>query len=416
MVKGECVVVDSVAFGGQTLISALRQATATFSAAVDKLATDPAFLSALKQAPIAGDQLITAGGAPSTLALDDKTTIPGNSVPPATNSAPSTSVPPVASGDPGTSVPPEPPAGGKVFVVGNKRRFGGKFVKVGLKAMLDAADGKRGKGRTHNTLSNEDAGKLRAILASDDPEVQKLLNSRVPNGKSLVIDENGKLVNTVDTKAQVMAEKTLQMQKHGMFWERSAGGQLQVGDKKYDVAGTELHSPIKIALDGQDARLDSQHGFRIDLDGFGKGKGAVGTSGGLNSNEAWLVRDKDADGISRGGVVDGRDVYGDHEGRFGNGYEELARDFASEIKIDPVTGSRYLDLSDPDSRAAKELKLLDANGRTVPASQLVGRLDVDFANVHESDTSGSNQIRQRAEVTFRDGHKATSADQWYKTA
>lgn len=309
-----------------------------------------------------------------------------------------------------------PPNGEKVFVVGNKRRFGGKFVKVGLQAMLDAADGKRAKGKTHNTLTKEDADKLRALLNSNDPAVQKLLNSRVPSGKSLVIDENGKLLETVDTARQVMKENTLQMQKHGMFWERSAGGRLQVGDKQYEVAGTELHSPIKIALDGRDARLDSKHGFRIDLDGFGQGQEAVRTSGGLNSNEGWLVRDKDGDGITRNGVVDGRDVYGDHEGRFANGYHELARDYAAELKIDPTTGRRFLDLSDPRSRAAQELKLLDPSGRTVLAAGLLRRIDVDFVDVRESDATGHNQILQRAQVTYRDGRTASSADQWYKTA
>lgn len=314
---------------------------------------------------------------------------------------------------------PEP--GPKVFIVGNRKKFGGRTVRKGLEALLKAHDkekqGKKHKGKTYGVISDAEAEQLRKLLKSNDPEVKKVLDSKVPNKKSLLIDaETGKILDTVDTKAKVMAEKSLQMEKHKTSgWDRSAGGNLTVGEKTYQVAGTELHSPIKIALDGQDARLNSTNGFRIDLDGFDQGNDAVTTSGGLNSNEAWLVRDKDGDGIMRGGVVDGRDVYGDHEGKFSHGYDELARDYSDELKVDPQTGRRYLDLTDPNSRAARELKLLDASGNLTEAGKVLSRIDVDHVDVRESDASGQNQIRQRAEVTYRDGHTATSADQWYAT-
>ncbi|MBM3267595.1 MAG: hypothetical protein FJZ01_08100 [Candidatus Sericytochromatia bacterium] len=314
-----------------------------------------------------------------------------------------------------TTPPPPPTQPPKVFIVGNRRKFGGKIVRKGLQAMLDAYDGKKAKGRTKSKLTPEDAEKLRALLSSKDPEVQAMLNTKVPRRKSFMIDETGKIIGTLDTVKQVMAEKSLDMADHNKGWDRSAGGQIDVGGSTYQVAGTELHSPIKIALDAKDAALNSTNGFRIDLDGFGRGKEAVTTSGGLNANEAWLVRDKDGDGITRGGVVDGRDVYGDHEGRFGNGYEELAKDYAADLKTDPATGKRYLDLSDPNSRAARELKLLDARGNLVPAGQVVKRIGVDFKDVSEADATGQNQIRQRAEVTYADGRKASSADQWYTT-
>jgi hypothetical protein len=376
------------------------------------------------------DSAPTTGGASSTLTLPPEASSPPNfgsvdlqrlgEVPLGTSTTgdpPVNSTPPAPepSPPPPPSVPPPPPKPPKVFIVGNLRKFGGKYVKVGLKAMLAAAEGKKTKGKTHNTLSKEDAETLRAILNSKDPAVQQLLDSKIPKKKSFVIDENGKLLDTIDTKTQVMANKTLQMEKHGMFWERSAGGELDLNGQKLQVAGTELHSPIKIALDGVNASLNSTNQFKIDLDGFSQGQEAVRTSGGLNQNEAWLVRDKDGDGIMRNGVVDGRDVYGDHFGKFGNGYEELAKDFASEVRTDPATGKRYIDLSDPDSRAAQQLKLLDVNGNLVPAGKVLTRIDVDFKDVMEADKTGQNQIRQRGEVTYKDGHTATSADQWYST-
>jgi hypothetical protein len=250
--------------------------------------------------------------------------------------------------------------------------------------------------------------------------VRATLGTQVPSGKSLVISQDGRILETLNTK-DVVANQSLNVGVHaqhmndavGRNYDRSAGGQLTGSNGVYDVIGTELHSPIKIALDGKDARLDSTHGFQLDADGFGRGQGAVTTSGGLNPNEAWLVRDKDGDGITRNGVVDGNDVYGDHDGQFKNGYQELARDYQGELRTDPATGRRYIDLTDPNSRAARELKLLDASGRQVPASSVLTRIDVDAAGVNESDAAGRNQIRERASVTYLDGHTASSADQWY---
>jgi hypothetical protein len=125
------------------------------------------------------------------------------------------------------------------------------------------------------------------------------------------------------------------------------------------------------------------------------------------------VRDHGGDGLTKNGVVDGNDVYGDHDGKFTDGYAQLARDFKGELKTDPATGHRYLDLTDPNSRAAKELKLLDPSGKSVPASSVLTRIDVDSIGANERDATGNNQIRQRASVTYQDGHTALSADQWY---
>jgi len=316
----------------------------------------------------------------------------------------------------------EPPAAAKkVFIVGDIVQFGRSdgTVRGGLKQLLEAATNpnkKQKKTFTNGTLSEEDQGKLRALLESNDPEVKKMLSKKVPKKKSLVIGEDGNLVATLNTKNEIITNTSLNVGDHkGGRIDRSAGGQLEIGGQTYDVAGTELHSPIKIALDGKDAKLDSKHGFSIDLNGFKEKGGVQKTSGGLNANEAWLVRDRAGDGIVKNGVVDGDDVYGDHNGVRKDGYDDLARDFASEIKTDAKTGKRYIDLTAPGSKAATELKLLDASGQLRPARDVLNRIEVDGAAANERDAKG-NVITARAGVTFKDGHVATSADQWFRTA
>ncbi|HEY8208895.1 MAG TPA: hypothetical protein VIG99_15500 [Myxococcaceae bacterium] len=331
---------------------------------------------------------------------------------------------PTSPSSPSTSPSSSPPnCGPGVFVIGDLKKFGGGTVRAGLEDMLRPTKGLKDRAgeRTHSAISPEQAAQVQALLNSKDPAVQATLNTQVPSGKSLVISQDGQILKTLDTAKDVVANQSLNVGVHaqhmkdavGRNYDRSAGGQLASEAGGYNVIGTELHSPIKIALDGKDAGLDSTHGFKLDADGFGRGQGAVTTSGGLNPNEAWLVRDRAGDGLTRNGVVDGNDVYGDHDGKFTDGYQELAKDFQNEVKTDPATGRRYIDLTDPNSRAAKELKLMDGSGKMVPASSVLTRIDVDAANVNESDASGQNQIRQRAQVTYLDGHTASSADQWY---
>ncbi len=309
----------------------------------------------------------------------------------------------------------------KVFVLGNLKKFGGGTIRKGLEELLRGQTQKDRKGeRTHSKLSPEDTAKVKALLESNDPEVKKVLNSKVPDKKSIVLSEDGKILDTLNT-TDVVANNSLgvgvhadHMRDKGRNFDRSAGGQINAGGTTHQVAGTELHSPIKISLDGKDAKLNSTNGFAIDLNGFDEKGGQTTTSGGLNSNEAWLVRDRAGDGIKKNGVVDGDDVYGDHNGTRKDGYDDLARDFASELKTDPKTGKRYLDLSDPNSRAGKELQLLDAQGNLRPAKDVLKRIDVDGTAVDERDGKG-NVITARSSVTYVDGRTATSADQWYST-
>lgn len=323
----------------------------------------------------------------------------------------------------GTMPTPAPAPSQRVFVIGDLKKFGGGTIRAGFKEMLRPTQGLRDRPgeRTHSALPPEDAAKVRALLDSQDPAIKQMLATKVPSGKSFIISENGQILDTVSTKDTVIPNQSLGVGVHaqhmrdavGRNFDRSAGGQITTAKGSYSVIGTELHSPIKIALDGKDAQLNSGNGFNIAMNGFG---GAVSkTSGGLNANEAWLVRDREGNGITRNGVVDGNDVYGDHEGRYKDGYQDLARDFADEVKMDPATGKRYIDLTDPNSRAARELKLLDANGQVRSAAAILKRIDIDGTDVLEADATRKNEIRERANVTYRDGHVAQSADQWFAT-
>lgn len=338
-----------------------------------------------------------------------------------TPSSSDSSSPPISSDSSGDSSDSSSESAKKVFVLGNLKKFGGGTVRKGLEELLRGQTQKDRKGeRTHSKLSPEDAAKVKALLDSKDPEVMRALASKVPDKKSIVLSEDGKILDTLNT-TDVVGNTSLGVGVHaqhmgdkGRNFDRSAGGSINAGGTTHQVAGTELHSPIKISLDGKDAKLNSTNGFAIDLNGFDEKGGQTTTSGGLNGNEAWLVRDRAGDGVKKNGVVDGDDVYGDHNGTRKDGYDDLARDFASELKTDPKTGKRYLDLSDPNSRAGKELQLLDAQGNLRPAKDVLKRIDVDGTAVDERDGKG-NVITARSSVTYLDGRTATSADQWYST-
>ena len=319
----------------------------------------------------------------------------------------------------------------KVFVLGNVRKFGGKTVRAGLEALLEGQDDKnkkKGSDRTHSKLSAEDTATLKSLLESKDPEVMKSLDTKVPNKKSIIISDRGQILDTVATK-DIIDNASLDMKAHsaGKGWDRSAGGTVKTtAGSEYDVAGTELHSPIKINLKGENAQIDGKNGFNIDLNGFadksGKNGGVQKTSGGLGANEAWLVRDKAGDGIkNKDGVVDGNDVYGDQNGQFKDGYAQLLKDYAndpSSVKTDPKTGKKYIDLTDPRGRAYNELQLLDGAGNLQPARNLLTRIDVDAQAGSAADLAGDgkgNLISARADVHYKNGRVATSADQWYAT-
>ncbi len=207
-------------------------------------------------------------------------------------------------------------------------------------------------------------------------------------------------------------------------------------------------SPIKIHLGGQNATLNSDHHFAVDLDGFQSDNVALATftttkpdiptnlnvtirtTGGLNLDEAWLVMDRTQDGFFQNGVLDGADLFGDHLGRYQTGYEDLAETFRHQLQTDaqgntylalkPLTPNerfvrqqlRRLNLIPPD--VSLDLMLLARDGKTIPASDVLSRIDVSYINTLEQDTLNLNQIRQRAKVYYRSGNVAFSADQWFK--
>lgn len=171
------------------------------------------------------------------------------------------------------------------------------------------------------------------------------------------------------------------------------------------------YDPLKITLDGTDATLNTTDHSKIQME---DGKVHV-MSGGLNDNEAWLVKDQDADGLRHNGVIDGRDVIGDHGGKYKDAYDQLAHEYAGELKTD-ASGRKYIDLADPNSKAAKELKLMDKAGNIIDASSKLTALYVTHAEVNKVSSDGLTSIKQEGLVEYKDGHTAKAADQWFSDA
>jgi hypothetical protein len=177
---------------------------------------------------------------------------------------------------------------------------------------------------------------------------------------------------------------------------------------KENATGKTVHDPLKIALDGSDAQLNTTDHAKIKMeDGTVKEM-----SGGLNGNEAWLAKDRDGKGITKNGVIDGEDLFGDHMGQYKHAYDQLAKEYAGEIKTD-ANGKRYIDLTDPNSKAAKELKLVDKSGKSIPASSKMNKIYVDHEEVNKTSADNQTSIRQQGDVEFKDGHKAKAVDQWF---
>ncbi len=192
-------------------------------------------------------------------------------------------------------------------------------------------------------------------------------------------------------------------------------------------------SPIKVNLAGGHARLNSDDRFLFDIDGRRKATVPyIRTTGGLNQNEAWLMLDRAGNGlVSKDGIVDGEDVFGDHMRTYKSGYEDLATTFKSHLKKDE-RGQRYIPLRQMSwveswwvgtTRAlgwnktmdpSYDLKLLDRNKQVQLASAHMNRIYVDYRNVDESDAKNQNWIGQRGNVYFATGQAAESADQWFR--
>lgn len=174
------------------------------------------------------------------------------------------------------------------------------------------------------------------------------------------------------------------------------------------ATGQTVYDPLKITLDGTDAKINTTDHVQIRME-----NGTVKTmSGGLNDNEAWLVKDRDGQGVSKNGVVDGEDVFGDHMGNYKNAYDQLAQEYAAEVKTD-ANGNKYIDLTDPNSVAAKELKLMDSSGNLYKAADKLNKLYVSYEDVNRISADGQTAIKQEGLVEFKDKHTAKAVDQWF---
>ncbi len=205
------------------------------------------------------------------------------------------------------------------------------------------------------------------------------------------------------------------------------------------LSGISTHSqvrmhwtPVKVNLEPKDAVLNSDDHFPFDVDGFTQNKmNPVMTTGGLNQDEAWLVTDRRGNGYFEKNILDGEDVFGDHLGRFKNGYEDLADLYKGELQKDTV-GKRYIPLHalplwekiwiwflrlfglDKHWNASYDLMLLTRDHHLMPASSYLSKVYVDSWDVNELDQKQQNWIRQRAKVEYNNGMVVESADQWFQ--
>lgn len=190
-------------------------------------------------------------------------------------------------------------------------------------------------------------------------------------------------------------------------------------------------TPVKINLDGRNAELNTDDKFTLDVDGFTQETEARrNTPGGLNANEAWLVFDRENNGIWLRSSIDNDDLFGDHGGRVSSGYADLSHTFSHEIKTNDK-GEHFIDLTgynwfglvqlwvsrkllgDKTPYAAYDLELLTLDKRLLPARETLRKIYVDARDVREYDNEHANVIIKRAPVEYLDGHTADSADQYF---
>jgi hypothetical protein len=190
-----------------------------------------------------------------------------------------------------------------------------------------------------------------------------------------------------------------------------------------------MSTPLKVNFNGSNAELNSTEGFMLDVDGFKQNSIApLKTSGGLNVGEAWLILDDNGNGTWQNNSMDNDDLFGDHLGQVANGYVDMAKTFARELKADEQ-GQLYIELDnhwwtglkvwvaklfgDKTPYASTDLKLLTIGRQELKASDYIKRFYVSYKNVSEYDGTKHNAIFQRAKVVFKDGTVAQSADQYY---
>jgi hypothetical protein len=309
-----------------------------------------------------------------------------------------------------------------VFVVGNLKKFGGKTIRAGLRDMLRPTEGQadRPGERTHSVISPAAAQKLRAMLRSKNPAIQRMLNTPVPSGKSFVISEDGRIMGTVDTRTQVVGNPSLDMAIHanaprglGRNYDRSAGGQISFGGTTHQVHGTELHSPLTFDLngDGNVSTTNVANGRMFEM--------APGVK-----QTAWAGA---GDGIlAFGSGADGSKVLGDNaviDGKtYANGFEALAALAQKHLGADRVAKG-YLDAADLKELQAKaglHMKVAgqsasqDRNAR--PVEDLgITRINLNYAHAGAAADLQGNEHRQQSAFVMN-GQARRVNDVWYAGA
>lgn len=188
-------------------------------------------------------------------------------------------------------------------------------------------------------------------------------------------------------------------------------------------------SPLKVNLANKDARMNSTQETSFTLT-LSDGRILESTvTGGLNEDEGWLMVHRTAGGLIKNGMLNADNWFGDRDRRSLNGYTDLAETFASFLKTDEY-GQRYIPLKKLTDKQKKakltpgkftnpslDLRILDANGKELFASDYFTRIYVDYTNAVEGDgpdgISGNNLILERAIAQTVQGEFHGTVDQWF---
>ena len=200
---------------------------------------------------------------------------------------------------------------------------------------------------------------------------------------------------------------------------------------EYNIA-----SPLKVNIAGGNAKLNSDRSIQFSQTQKDGSKKIITTYGSLNPDEAWLMLDRDGEGLINNGVINGDNFFTDHDGVKNDAYHDLAKTFALFVKTDEnghnyiplhkITEQEKLDeIEDKKIRVDKRigavremvpsyhLKLLDANNNEFYASDYFDRIYVEKRDVSVADEIHKNIILEIAPVRTLDGKYHLSADQWF---
>jgi hypothetical protein len=238
-----------------------------------------------------------------------------------------------------------------------------------------------------------------------------------------MIDENGKFLGFKGT-AEIEANATLDMAKHqANSWgiDTSQGGVVKGNDgKDHSVGATLLASPIALDLDGdgkiattgvstskeRKSLAGDQLGKTVsfDIDGDGKKDQVEWLHG---AGDGMLVDDHDGgatQAMNGDGAIDGKRLFGDEGGKYGNGYQKLARydaDHDGKLTGKELEGLKVWQDKGSDARVGKgELKSLKELG--------VSEIDVTMHT--EKNQRGENLMR--AGFT-QNGRRKMTEDVWF---